>query len=78
MYPINSLYKDFSKTILPIYGTHEYQVFKLVFKGINQIANHATFSQNQLHVNTRNRDFLRVPRCRLQTIKQGIDYLAVT
>ena len=59
MYRIYSLYKDVSKTILPIYGLYKYQALMYVFKFINQIDNHTiTFSQNQLHFNTRNRDFL--------------------
>ena len=50
-----------------------------IFKCINGIGNHTiTFSENQLHFNTRNRDFLRAPRCRLGTTKQKIDYLGDT
>ena len=58
MYSTIALYKDVSKTILPIYDLHGYQVLMFVFKYINRIGNHTiTFSQNQLHFNTRKRNF---------------------
>ena len=79
IYSTASLFKDVNKTILPIYSLHEYQVLMLVFKCRNRIDNHTiTFSHNQLHFNTRNRDFKRVPRWRLETTKQRIDYLGGT
>ena len=79
MYSTILLHKNVSKIILPNYGLHEYQVLMFVFKCINRIGNHTiTFSQIQLHFNTRNRDFIRVPRCRFETTEQRIDYLGDT
>lgn len=74
-YPTLLLYRDVGKTILPIYGLHEYQVVMFVFKCINGIGHHTiSFFQNQNNFNTRNRTNLRVPRCRLEKTKQRIDY----
>lgn len=70
-----SLYKDVSKTILPIYGLYKLQLFMYMFKSIHRIGyNSITFSQNQTVFNTRNRSNLLVKRCRLETTKQRIEH----
>lgn len=79
LYSTISLYKEICKTILPIYGLHEFQVLMFVFKCINNIGYHTIpFTQNQINFNTRNRTNLRIPRCRLETTKQRIDYIGGT
>lgn len=76
LFPTITLYKDISKTILPIYGLYEYQVLMFVFKCIHNIGHQSiTFSQHQFNVNTRNRSHLRIPRCRLESTKQRVDYV---
>lgn len=75
-YSTIALYKDVAKTILPIYGLHEYQVLMFVFKCIRKLGHHTiAFTQNQTNVNTRNRMNLRIPLCRLEKSKQRIDYI---
>ncbi|XP_075163247.1 uncharacterized protein LOC142235881 [Haematobia irritans] len=74
-YSTLALYKDIAKTIFPVFGLHEYQLLIYVYKSLNGIGHRViSFSQNQSILNTRSRQNLRMPRCRLERTKQRIDF----
>lgn len=74
-YSTISLYKNVT-TILPISGLYKYQSLIYVFKCLHSIGYHTiSFLQNQTNCNTRNRDNIRIPLCRLEKTKQRIDYI---
>lgn len=76
LYSTLSLYKDVTKTILPIIGLYKMRVLMFVFKSLQSIGRNAIhFTRNQNNFNTRNCSNLRVARCRLETTKQGIQYI---
>lgn len=69
------LYKEVSKTILPIYGLYKFQLLMYMFKSLNNIGYHVIeFRRNQNAFNTRNCYNLYVKKCRLETTKQRIEY----
>lgn len=75
MYPTRSLYKDISKSVLPIYGLYKMQLLIYIFKAIHNIGHHTIeFSENQNTFNTRNGSNLIIKRCRLETTKQRIEH----
>ena len=68
------LYKNISKTVLPIFGLHKYQVLMFVHKNLLRNSEHRfPFVQHQTSYNTRNASNLGVPRFRLEVTKQRID-----
>lgn len=77
-YSTHSLYNDVCKPIMPIHVLYKYQVLLYIFKSLNNIGYHTiNFLQNQSAFNTRNQQNLRVPRCRLETTKQRIEYKGI-
>lgn len=75
-YSTISLYRDISKTILPVCGLHTQQLLMFVFKSVNNIGYHTTaFERNQSRFNTRNNMNLRTVRCRLEATKQRVEYV---
>lgn len=70
-----NLYKDVSKTVLPVFGLYKMKLLLYVFKSINGIGYHTiSFSRNQFAFNTRNAMNLRVARCRLETTRQRVEH----
>lgn len=69
------LFKNISKTTLPICGLYKMQLLTYMYKSLNNIGYHViTFNQNQTRFNTRNSDNLHVKRCRLETTRQRIEH----
>lgn len=69
------LYKDYCKTIMPIYGLYKKQLLLYVYKSVHNIGSRfINLSVNQNICNTRNSSNLRIARCRLETTRQRIEY----
>lgn len=76
MYSTVSLYKNVSKTVLPMYGICKLQLLIYVFKSLHNMGHHTIkFSYNQHASNMRNNTNLTVTRCRLESTKQRVEYM---
>lgn len=78
MFSTVPLYRDVSKTALPIVGLHKFQLLTYVYKCLNNIGHHTVQLQRNNHTfNTRHNSDLLPSRCRLEITKQRIEHIGV-
>lgn len=75
MHSTYSLFNEVFPSILPIFGTYKQHLLLYVFKCLHHVGHHTIqFARNQVAVNTRNNQQLRVALCRTETTKQRVEY----